>query len=390
MPSMEETKRRVKESLEKQSTGPDHDDILKSLQDEIDKHNAVKDDIQRSMRTNKSEHDDRSRESSAPSMRFRFKSGTSDPTKRMHRPRHGSHKHREKRRRTRNESTDNKEGSHPFPREPTNLDRPDLNSTDAFRESLFDALADDEGAQYWESVYNQPIHVYPRPTIQTAKGELEEMNDEEYAAYVKTKMWEKKNPHIVLERERSERRRKEQEEEKTKEREQFVRMKERAAWERAQRGDRRERRRSNDDKHEHIFTGQANNMSEGRKSNSEEQAAAWSRYLEAWGQLQQELLSEHDSPTTGPAASQRIPWPVFAAKQVLKPNVEEFMRNPPLDEERSLLTVLKAERVRWHPDKVQQRFRGTVDEGTMKLVTGVFQVIDSLFEEERKRISLTV
>jgi hypothetical protein len=41
--------------------------------------------------------------------------------------------------------------------------------------------------------------------------------------------------------------------------------------------------------------------------------------------------------------------------------------------------------VRWHPDKVQQRFAGAVDEGTMKVVTGVFQVVDALVEEERKK-----
>jgi hypothetical protein len=51
----------------------------------------------------------------------------------------------------------------------------------------------------------------------------------------------------------------------------------------------------------------------------------------------------------------------------------------------SQLQALKVERVRWHPDKVQQRFGGTVDEGTMKVITGVFQVVDSLVEEERKR-----
>lgn len=49
------------------------------------------------------------------------------------------------------------------------------------------------------------------------------------------------------------------------------------------------------------------------------------------------------------------------------------------------LQALKLERVRWHPDKVQQRFGGAVDEGTMKVVTGVFQVVDGLVEEERKR-----
>jgi hypothetical protein len=49
------------------------------------------------------------------------------------------------------------------------------------------------------------------------------------------------------------------------------------------------------------------------------------------------------------------------------------------------LQALKVERVRWHPDKVQQRFAGAVDEGTMKVVTGVFQVVDRLVEEERNR-----
>jgi hypothetical protein len=49
------------------------------------------------------------------------------------------------------------------------------------------------------------------------------------------------------------------------------------------------------------------------------------------------------------------------------------------------LQALKVERVRWHPDKVQQRFAGAVDEGTMKVVTGVFQIVDGLVEEERKK-----
>ena len=35
-----------------------------------------------------------------------------------------------------------------------------LSPDTAFRESLFDALADDEGAAFWEGVYGQPIHSY--------------------------------------------------------------------------------------------------------------------------------------------------------------------------------------------------------------------------------------
>ena len=65
------------------------------------------------------------------------------------------------------------------------------------------------------------------------------------------------------------------------------------------------------------------------------------------------------------------------------------MRHAPVtiddDKGPSQLQALKVERVRWHPDKVQQRFGGTVDEGTMKVVTGVFQVVDDLVEKERKR-----
>ena len=45
------------------------------------------------------------------------------------------------------------------------------------------------------------------------------------------------------------------------------------------------------------------------------------------------------------------------------------------------MKALKAERVRWHPDKVQQRFGGGVDEGTMRVVTGVFQVVDAVLKE---------
>ncbi len=62
------------------------------------------------------------------------------------------------------------------------------------------------------------------------------------------------------------------------------------------------------------------------------------------------------------------------------------MQHAPSDDRKERLRILKAERVRWHPDKVQQRFGGVVDDGTMKLVTGVFQVVDSMVEEERKRM----
>ena len=86
-------------------------------------------------------------------------------------------------------------------------------------------------------------------------------------------------------------------------------------------------------------------------------------------------------------AKKRIPWPVLGSKTVVKANIEDFIHHTPSGSAHSKLQLLKAERVRWHPDKVQQRFGGMVDEGTMKIVTGVFQVVDGILEQERKRLA---
>ncbi|KAK4502748.1 hypothetical protein PRZ48_006174 [Zasmidium cellare] len=404
MPSIEESKRKVKTEL---SHAPeiDHDAILASLQDEIDRHNS-------GGSTSRSKHHRRRRDSSressredkSRSMRFRFKSHRSehdrDSKKRKRRSRDDKgHRHR-RRTKDHDSSQDNGEeneqgAAHPFPREPTHPDvdgKVDPNA--AFRDSLFDALADDEGAAYWESVYSQPIHVYQRPTVKTPKGELEEMNDDQYAAYVQTKMWEKKNPEIVIERERAAKQRKEEEEERTRQREEFIRRKERAAWDRAQRAGAKRFAGEGDgakDGYEYVFDFSDRDTGRSKRSEPElnEYVEAWSRYNIAWDRLKLELLDEANS---GPkdekrqTPSKRIPWPVLQHKPVTRPNIEAFMRHIPLESDgKSRLQLLKAERFKWHPDKMQQRFVGSVDEGTMKVVTGVFQVVDALVEEERKR-----
>lgn len=415
MPSLSESRQYVKQSLPGENAGVDHDAVLASLQDEIDRHNGVKEDLRNSMRGSKVDGEDRSQHRSRTSGRFRFKQRSEDDGERRERRhgRHERHKHRHgdesrrKRKRKREQvprlSEDEAEAAHPFPREPTDPAKPDSSTDDAaFRDSLFDALADDEGAAYWESVYSQPIHVYSRPTVQTPQGELEQMTDEEYAAYVKTKMWEKSHPEVVLERERGERRRREEEEERVRKREEFVRRKEQAAWERAQ--GHRPGRESDDDsdaaseeRYKYRFAGgkkwSTQSPSSATQSSSraqrEEYANSWTRYLAAWEKLKHELLQERQhadgSPTTSEKASKRIPWPVLSSKPVIKANIEDFMRHAPHDDDKWLAQSLKAERVRWHPDKIQQRFGGEVDEGTMKIVTGVFQVVDALLDDERKR-----
>ncbi|KAK0252316.1 hypothetical protein B0A54_14117 [Friedmanniomyces endolithicus] len=402
MPSLEESRRQVKESLSlhRPALEVDHDDILAGLQEEIDKHNAIKQNVQRSVRRSKREREttgERATTHDRP-VKFRFKDGVEAPRKRRH------HRHRDDkdtRRKSEKEDyptppQDEPEAAHPFPRNPTDLEEPGPTSGDAaFRASLFDALADDEGALYWESVYAQPIHVYSRPSVSTPQGELEQMSDEEYAVYVKTKMWEKRHPEVLLERERSKRVRREDEDERTRRREEFLRRREQAAWERAERrGARRQARgeeeesSGDEEKREYAFAGEGNTYADVPvdKARRSEYASAWTKYLAAWDRLKLELLDERSAPATDAAsASKRIPWPVLASKPVIRANIEDFMRNAPADDERTKLQVLKEERVRWHPDKVQQRFAGAVDEGTMKLVTGVFQVVDALFEEERAR-----
>ncbi|KAK5174657.1 uncharacterized protein LTR77_001739 [Saxophila tyrrhenica] len=398
MPSLEESRRQVEQSLEGET---DHDAILASLQNEIDRHNAIKDDQRENIdgrRRSRREDEWRSPRAS----KFRFKHGTKDPQddRRKHRRSRredsydsaGERRHHKKRRKHGTPSredpdTQDSDAAHPFPREPAD---PSSMDTDAFRASLFDALADDEGAAaYWESVYNQPIHVYPRPAQQNATtGKLEQMNDEEYVTYVKEKMWERKNPEVVFEREKREKERRAEEEERTRKREEFVRRKERQAWERAQRWKGREGAGDGEEdedaweRYEYAFTGDSNRPATQptKEAPSEsEYTTAWSTYLSSWSKLLTSQPSDSDT-----KLANRLPWPVLPGKLVLKPNIEAFMRRAPADSAKDRLRTLKAERVRWHPDKIQQRFGGEVDEGTMKLVTGVFQVVDAMLEVERK------
>ncbi|MCJ1400943.1 hypothetical protein MMC11_004154 [Xylographa trunciseda] len=86
-----------------------------------------------------------------------------------------------------------------------------------------------------------------------------------------------------------------------------------------------------------------------------------------------------------------IPWPTKTGKlrDVSQEAVEEFLKKGPsedIDGEKDgtegLTKVLKAERVRWHPDKIQQRYGALgIDERTLKSVTAVFQIVDQLWGE---------
>lgn len=176
------------------------------------------------------------------------------------------------------------------------------------------------------------------------------MDDEEYVAYVRSKMWEKSHAYIAEERKRREesRKRKRRKEEEGKEFDKGVE-------EALRRGEERRRK--------------------GRWR------ACWEGYVKAWEK--QELETDQ-------GLREKMLWPVESRKweDVGNEEVERFYRNAPqptvIGQQADIGAVLKAERVRWHPDKIQQRFgsRG-IDAMTMKTVTAVFQVIDKMWSSQR-------
>ncbi|KAH7076202.1 hypothetical protein FB567DRAFT_155922 [Paraphoma chrysanthemicola] len=239
-------------------------------------------------------------------------------------------------------------------------DSPNIAPEEAFRESLFDALADDEGAAYWEGVYGQPLHVYP-DTKPGPDGKLERMTEEEYAEYVRRKMWEKSHEHILQEREAKEKARRERKKQRT------------------QLDDDVEREEK---EREDIRRQMEESLKRGAdRKKAKEAAAAWENYARRWDDLKSaQNIAEEDASRV----RDLIPWPVVSgkARDVSREEIERFLRSSSAWKD-DAAALLKVERVRWHPDKMQQRFGQHIDTDAMKLVTAVFQIIDRLWSERR-------
>ncbi|KAH0597119.1 hypothetical protein MHUMG1_05429 [Metarhizium humberi] len=252
-----------------------------------------------------------------------------DGDDRAHSSRSSRHHHRRRHRRR-------------SPTPPNPFEPPPLDPEAAFRESLFDAMADDEGAAYWESVYGQPIHVYSNERSGPT-GELEQMTDEEYAAYVRQKMWEKTHAGLLEERAKREERRKQKKEE------------ERIA------------RKLHEDMERSLRRGE-------ERRQKRRWVEQWEKYTSAWASWDGTLDT--------------LAWPVDGRQ---RKDIDDtvvrsfFIRGLDLEDigEQAFLAKLKEERVRWHPDKVQQKLRGNVDSEVMKDVTAVFQIIDKLWADMR-------
>lgn len=310
---------------------------------------------------------------SSKSGRFRFKS--------KRRPRDddedSSHSHHHKRRRRHHRSyhrsskcRKSSPSSEHDPSQP-----PPLSPNTAFRESLFDALGDDEGAAFWESVYGQPIHTYPSAR-HGPEGELEQMDDEEYAAYVRARMWERTHQGLIEERER---RRLEREKEKER------------AKERAQASG---RNRTKDESFERAVEESLKRGQERKKRKA--WVEIWERYLQSWDRLNAHSTATSSDGVDGEKLHLRnlICWPVQSGKRsdISREAVENFIRHAPGDtsvgkkDDVNITNIMKMERVRWHPDKIQQRYGALgIEEPVMKSVTEVFQILDHLWNVEKEK-----
>lgn len=321
-------------------------------------------------------------EDAGTSKRFRFKASArlpqstvndgGDSTRRKrHRHHHSSHSQRKRRKTVEHGGAD----------DPSAYDdtASQLPPDTAFRESLWDALGDDEGAAFWEGVYGQPIHSYPNTYQDQETGELEQMNEEEYAQFVRRKMWEKSWEGIEAAKE-----------EKRRERERTKRKKEDA-----------EERKTSSEKTApfgYIFDLEVeNSLQRGeRRKEQKRWRALWDDYLGQWENLQQ-VAKDRTTPTADSKVlflRNQIPWPVETGKRKdIKPDdIERFLTkcsqsSVSADEaDTALMTALKLERVRWHPDKMQQRYGFMeIDQGTSAGITATFQVIDLMWNDRRTK-----
>ncbi|KAL1966098.1 hypothetical protein VTN77DRAFT_4846 [Rasamsonia byssochlamydoides] len=299
---------------------------------------------------------------------------------RRHRHHHHGHHHHRSTKRRKTESS---------PPSPPSLHNPPLSPNTAFRESLFDALADDEGAAFWESVYGQPIHTYAVPSVPKGPdGELERMTDEEYAEYVRARMWERTHEGMMEERERL---RREKTKEKMRAENERRRAEERLAFERAM--------------EESLRRGQ-----ERRRAKAWE--AAWEEYQRSWEELNAAVAAKEAAAATdaatGPENENKKPflirnhlfWPVESGKRrdISREAVAEFMRHAPAAAAAAaaaaasasvdIVATLKTERVRWHPDKMLHRYGSlglSNEPALIRSVTEVFQILDQLWIEEREK-----
>jgi hypothetical protein len=202
------------------------------------------------------------------------------------------------------------------------------------------------------------------------------MSDEEYAAYVRSRMWERTREGMIEEQERlrEDRRRARKRENESSEKERERWRFEREVEESLRRGVERKRRKKN---WEGVWKEYVSRWEEIGRVVEKKGAAGGTESKEDG-----EKEKEGESP---PRLRNLLFWPVESGKRrdVNPDSVQEFLRHAPNGD---LLGTLKIERVRWHPDKIQHRYSALgIEDEVMRSVTEVFQIVDRMWTEERDR-----
>lgn len=249
---------------------------------------------------------------------------------------------------------------------------PTMTPDTAFREALFDALADDEGAAYWEKIYSQPIHIYPRPSrTHPHTGVVEQISDDDYVKHVLQQMFKRTYDGYLDE----------VVQERARQREQHAEEAAAAAQEQAEqaeqaRQNRRNRRNAEETRRVEEEIARTLRRGEERRKKKADKAA-FAKYSARW--------QDWDG------APETIPWPTQRGdpKAITESSVRTFFLRG-LDIKAlgnaQFNAKLKEDRVRWHPDKMEQRLggRGKANESVMADITMVFQIIDALYNDTRK------
>ncbi|KAJ4392153.1 hypothetical protein N0V93_005776 [Gnomoniopsis smithogilvyi] len=242
----------------------------------------------------------------------------------------------------------------------------DLDPDTAFRESVLDALSDADGAAYWQRVYGVDLSTIPRTKTDRITGATERTTDEERIAYARRMIFESQKGPRVKDQER--RRRKMEETRRQAEESRGAEKERRERKERVRAAE--AHRRMQEEIERSLRRGEERRKRTEMKSRFNEYSKQWTEW-------------------TGEQTT--IPWPTLTGerKGITEKEIRSFLvRGLELKTvgAKEFLARLKEQRVRWHPDKMQQKMGGkdNVAKGVMEDITMIFQVVDTLYDDTRK------
>ncbi|KAH8589365.1 hypothetical protein B0O99DRAFT_637090 [Bisporella sp. PMI_857] len=240
-------------------------------------------------------------------------------------------------------------------------------STDTLYNHVRDALLSSEGAANFEGIYGQPIDRFPRKKW-GSKGTWVPMTLPEFAHNVEVKLWEFGPEGMEAARAKHEEARQKKEEEERKHETDFQdaqQKKERAKQERAKEREKHEAEKARAKKAATVRWAKL-------------WAEAWDTYTTKWEQVETGRVRISVS---------TIPWPVWGGsyKDLNATTVGQFFRKAPREkvwrgfnpENEQLRELLKQERARWHPDKINQKYGGQdIDRDVIEAVTEVSKLLN--------------